>query len=384
MATAPENYVNTAKERPLYVAFPLKHRSKEPAVRFKSKDKFNTEGIPNVGRRLDGLIVLDVDAGRLPVGVTVEGAINTLKAMGVPVEQCPRVRTGSGGEHIYLRCPDATAKFKAKLVPWVDIKAGDAAYVVAPGSVHPNGSKYEELNAIPLEQAPIAPPQLMRVIERPSHQTSEAQAPGALETHQLAVVLQALAVEEFREHDRWLELMMACRHACPEGEHEFVEWSIGDPIHAQDAHKTANRWHTVDPFAEGGVTIATLYQRLIEAKQERPDDLAPRRALAVLDFAETVHDEPGVTPLEQVGASPNPVEFFTAAGLLHLPATEWLVESAVPCGSLVVLYGPPKSAKTFMALDVALSIATGRGEVHGLKCRSGRALYVLGEGGCQR
>jgi len=205
------------------------------------------------------------------------------------------------------------------------VKAGRGAYVVAPGSVHPNGGRYEALNRVQLRDAPPLPAKLMRTLERPAA-SSDGSAPGMLEPGQLAVVLQGLDVLEFAEHDRWLELMMACRHACPDGEREFVGWSTGYPVYSDHGHEIAGRWHSVDPFAEGGVTSATLVKRLIEAKNERPDDLAPRRALAVL-------------------------------------------------------YGPPKSAKTFLALEIPLAVASGRGDVHGLACKTGRVLYVLAEGG---
>jgi hypothetical protein len=187
-----------------------------------------------------------------------------------------------------------------------------------------------------------------------------------------------LDVLEFAEHDSWLELMMACRHACPDGGHEFVEWSTGDPTYADHANEIAGRWHSVDPFAEGGVTAATLVRRLIDAKNERPDELAPRRALAVIDFAgmEEDADEPQA---EKKEAERFPL--LTADDLLALDPPEWLLERAVPRGSLAVLYGPPKSAKTFLALEIALAVASGRGDVHGLACKSGRVLYVLAEGG---
>ena len=113
----------TTDTRP-FTIFPLKHRSKEPACRFKSRDQFNTDDSENTGVRLDRLLVLDVDVGRLPEGVTLDGAVNTLRDMGVPVDDCPRVRTGSGGEHVYMRLPSDPPKLAARLLPYVDVKAG--------------------------------------------------------------------------------------------------------------------------------------------------------------------------------------------------------------------------------------------------------------------
>lgn len=57
----------------------------------------------------------------------------------------------------------------------------------------------------------------------------------------------------------------------------------------------------------------------------------------------------------------------------------WLVRGLLVDGGLSVVYGPPKSSKTFVALDLALNIAHGR-EWYGLPVKQGGVLYVSGEG----
>ena len=89
------------------------------------------EGVENIGVRLDGMLVLDIDPRNLPDGVSTEGAVNLIRDVGVPVDECPLVRTGSGGLHIYLRLPSDSPKLTAKMIRGVDIKTGNGAYVVA-------------------------------------------------------------------------------------------------------------------------------------------------------------------------------------------------------------------------------------------------------------
>lgn len=372
MADVPQQ--SSQQQKP-FVIIPLKHRSKEPACRFKAKNSFNTDSFENTGVRLDRLLVLDIDKGRLPDGVTVEGAVNTLRDMGVPVDSCPRVRTGSGGEHIYLALPHSAPKLQARFLTYIDVKAGRGAYVVAPGSIHPNGNKYKRLNDVKLADAPTAPQSLMRMLERPAVGSAET-TPGLLSPEQLAAVLLGLDVVEFREHDRWLELMMACRHACPEGDYEFVHWSTGDPVYHDHGDSIAERWRSISPSVDGGITTATLYKRLIEARDADPDLHEPRRALAVMDFA-TLDDYEDVRQEAQSGNR----RLLSVEELIALEPPEWLLERSLPVGSLGVLYGPPKAAKTFWALDFGLSVASGRESVHGLRCRKGKVLYVLAEGG---
>jgi len=62
-----------------------------------------------------------------------------------------------------------------------------------------------------------------------------------------------------------------------------------------------------------------------------------------------------------------------------LPDPEWLVSKYLQADSFAVLYGAPGSSKSFWALDVAMSIATGV-EFHGSAVKKGQVLMAAGEG----
>ena len=59
---------------------------------------------------------------------------------------------------------------------------------------------------------------------------------------------------------------------------------------------------------------------------------------------------------------------------------DWLVTDIMPEGGLAVLYGPPKTGKSFAAIDWSMCIATGRA-YHGLPVSKGFVVYVSAEGG---
>lgn len=88
----------------------------------------------------------------------------------------------------------------------------------------------------------------------------------------------------------------------------------------------------------------------------------------------------GVTVVAQSGATQR-----LRASLLHgheittLPDPEPLIEDLLPLDSVAVLWGPPGSGKSLLALDWALHIASGR-EWAGRPTRSGQVLYVVAEG----
>jgi hypothetical protein len=59
---------------------------------------------------------------------------------------------------------------------------------------------------------------------------------------------------------------------------------------------------------------------------------------------------------------------------------EWLVQGVIPQRSFVALYAPPASFKSFIALDIAECIATGRAFLGNQITRQGAVLYIAGEG----
>jgi hypothetical protein len=66
--------------------------------------------------------------------------------------------------------------------------------------------------------------------------------------------------------------------------------------------------------------------------------------------------------------------------ILDIPKSQTLVGGIFHTNSLAALYGPPKSGKSFVALDVALSVATGRRWLD-QDVIDGPVLYVIAEDG---
>lgn len=79
-------------------------------------------------------------------------------------------------------------------------------------------------------------------------------------------------------------------------------------------------------------------------------------------------------------SAPGPLRLFSTKELLELPPPTWLVDGTLPTGALVGLYGPPASTKSFIAIDLAMCVATGI-PWHGREVQRGYVLYVAAEGG---
>lgn len=240
----------------------------------------------NVGVRLRACdLVIDVDPRNFPPGID---PLRQLQAdFSIKLANYPTVVTGSGGLHIYMRKPDEMAVKEAiGLYPGVEFKSL-GRQVVAPGSVHPNTGKpylWDDLGPMIADGVPDAPEVLLGLIQRPER-ASSAEA-GEVEAERLAEMLSGLNAEDYRDHDRWLELMMACHHATGgAAREEFIAWSTSDASYSDHADLIGRRWDSLQTDRKG-FTVRTLYMHLHKAGR---GDLIPRRS-AQDDFAEGVDD----------------------------------------------------------------------------------------------
>ena len=64
---------------------------------------------------------------------------------------------------------------------------------------------------------------------------------------------------------------------------------------------------------------------------------------------------------------------------LEARAPRWLVRGLLEQDSLLCLYGEPGHGKSFVSVDLACSVATGR-DFHGQKVRRGPVVLIAGEG----
>ncbi len=233
----------------------------------------------NVGVRLPpNWVVLDVDPRNFPEGRDTLAEL--VRDAGLDLSQAPHVRTGSGGHHYYFRKPaDVQLLDSLEDYPGLEFKS-HGRQVVAPGSIHPCGRLYEWDDLAPFpEEAPPMPDRLLAMARRPVRAHGEAAGFGELTPEKLAETLEQIDPTDFRDHDTWRDLMMACHHATAgEGRQEFIDWSTQDPNYLDDAWIIGRRWDSLHASPSGGrrgrpVTIKFLHKVVQEAGGEvaRPD-----------------------------------------------------------------------------------------------------------------
>ena len=230
----------------------------------------------NVGVRLTMRdLVVDVDPRNLDGGR--RAMLPTLRRLGVEADDYPTVLTGGVGLHLYMAKPACFSVVDGlRDYPGIEFKTF-GRQVVAPGSIHPSGKPYiwsSVLDDLWLG-APRAPEKLLRLIRRPKRPVIQSgQGIGEHPPEEIATILGKLDPEDFRDHDRWLQLMMACHHASAgAAQVEFVEWCTADPLYSSDGPEIAYRWGSLNRH---GVGLGTLYMFMRDAGAAHLIDRRPR------------------------------------------------------------------------------------------------------------
>jgi DNA-binding HxlR family transcriptional regulator len=95
--------------------------------------------------------------------------------------------------------------------------------------------------------------------------------------------------------------------------------------------------------------------------------------------------EEGDDPRAIIGAAipvtvslPSPVRLYRLDELANRPPPEWLIDGMLTESGLAMLWAPPESYKSFIAIDLAMCIATGM-PFHGRPVKAGPVVYVAAE-----
>jgi hypothetical protein len=320
----------------------------------------------NLGVRLpDDVVVLDVDPRNFPKGA--DSLAKLVDAIGLDLTEVPHVLTGNldtPGHHYYFRKPMAVKLFDSiEGFEGIELKSL-GRQVVAAGSVHPTGGRYEWApDSPPLHDMPDLPAKLLELARRP--EAKKNSGAGEITPDQLAKSLKHLDVTHFTDESRWRELMMASHHATDgEGRQEFIDWSIQDPEFADHDWIIGRRWDSLHVGRDDAITIATLRKFLHEVGA----DIAPPDPEDDFDVW-----------VEEGASRPSRWKFLSIEELEALPPPRWLVDHLLTETSLAAVYGQPESFKSFLAIDICMAVAGGL-PWHQRKVERGAVLYIAAEG----
>lgn len=169
-------------------------------------------------------------------------------------------------------------------------------------------------------------------------------------------------------YDEWLAVGMAIHHET-QGE-GFAIWDAWSQESAKYSSLEYNqgRW---DSFGKGGHRPVTA-RSLVKLAREHGAYINTEVASA--EEFEAISED--AKPLDKVDR----FQVVPAGEFSRGQAPSWIIKGLLPKAELGVLFGESGSGKSFIALDMACSIARGE-PWRGLRTRSGRVVYIAAEGG---
>jgi len=115
-------------------------------------------------------------------------------------------------------------------------------------------------------------------------------------------------------------------------------------------------------------------QALLDGEQARNNSVTAR----INEASKRPQPQPQVIMPTMGPMLKKPIEFIRYSRD-NIQPNNWLVKGYLEANSLALMYGPPANGKSFVALDLVASIATGR-DWHGQRVKQGSVIYLAGEG----
>lgn len=104
---------------------------------------------------------------------------------------------------------------------------------------------------------------------------------------------------------------------------------------------------------------------------------APRQAK--WDWNDVMVNHGPAAVAEELKRVKMPKPLFVPLGDLEFKAPEWLIDGMLEANTFSMCFGSPAAGKTFLVLDMALCIASGK-SFHGHDVKQGPVFYIAGEG----
>ena len=354
--------------------------------------------------------ILDLDLHKNPAAAVWWRGVLQVHNNGSEPET-PRQRTGGGGLQLLFRAPAHWTAPTNRTERGVDIR-GQGGFAVMPSSLHDSGEAYAWLPGMAPWEVEIleAPEWLCGEIVKLVGATNINSSPGNINSPDSNINSPA---PDHGQADR------------KTGDFD----PFGNRVDGREEHMRDMVWRCVVKLRRASPIPPTgeEHQRIIDAEYEvyertvqvqSPFPLESKRAgleregrgasaflakwqYAMRQWYEDVAiaaDQPDPSPEEvdpaaefaeaatkaEAKASANPAALFerlTVAEIKNLADPQWLVGGLIVEQALGFIYGPPGCLKTFIALDMALSFATGRTMWWDRAIeRSGAVIYISSEG----
>jgi biotin operon repressor len=264
-------------------------------------------GIGAVTGRISGIVVLDVEHD---CPYRIEDLLKKYPTQMV-------ARSGSGGYHLYFQYPLNVPRVsnRVRIFEGADLRA-DGGFIVLPPTRHPNGSKYEWVKKGPLGAFPLA------LLDLKSESTNKNEG----------WITEALrGASEGSRNDTCARL---AGYFFKKGMNsDIVEALLMDWNEKNDPPLPAREIRVTIKSIERSHALGESQFTQVEFEDDRPEDQKPSTfdVMKMTDY----------------------VKGYGGGGV------SWLVEDWLPDHSVTFLVSPPESYKTWLLLDLAVSVSAG-------------------------
>lgn len=243
---------------------------------------------------------------------------------------------------------------------------GRTAQDVLPPSPHPSGTTYKWVGD--WRQLPLLPPELT-ILWMSELQPADSKSqilPTSSNTDNVSVQksrdlaeLEALVSKRDPScgYDEWIKIGMAIHHESDGNDAGFALWDA---------------WSNKSDKYPGIGQLRAHWQSFGRSATPVTADTLRRTEVAGVDefdFLELRDDSPKL----------NPFRFLSCPELFQRPEPEWLISEALPQKGLGCFWGQPGSGKTFLAVDIAISVAAGSHWRGSPVKTPGKVLYIAAE-----
>ena len=327
-------------------------------------------GVGIVTGTASGIFAVDVD---IADGKRGDDTLADLELAYGPLPETVECVTGTGGRHLYFRYPEgAEIRNDAgrKLGHGLDIR-GDGGQVLAPPTIHPNGTAYRwETSSHPDDIAVAdAPGWLIALLTHDDHPT-----PPAAVTRPDTSSGDDSPAGRYNNRTTWPELLEADGWTLDHTDADGEQYWIRPGKQARDGVSATVGWHGNDMLRVFTTSLGWLPERAYSrfgyyaCRYHHGDRSAAAKALIVAERdgrelaallpADTTKPEPGQTtdpdhdPLKII----NWPEFWAN----ETDAADWLLEPLIARGRGHSLYAGAKTGKSLLMLAACAAVATGR------------------------
>jgi hypothetical protein len=313
-----------------------------------------------------GWAVIDIDPGGL------EPWENLVREFGLP-RTC-RVRTPRGGAHHYFA--GSIASSTSRLAPHVDTRGIGGYVLVPPSSV--DGVEYTWEGEEPIAPLPV---RITELLQKPAEEPSHAKGEPVSVEHLRGLLRYCGNAETSR--NEWRDIVAAIRNTNLSGNDENLDialaWSRGEysadhqPPGNYDGDEAVEECFESMPPKTDGVGYGTILHHAREAGYNGPSAMPLETAAEAFGAAKL--DKPPTKAERQSLFKPIHIRDFKK----HFEEPTWLIPNLLPAKGVVQMTGPRKSFKSFLAMDMALGLASGSTTFGYTPTKIASCVYCVGE-----